>query len=783
MIPAFVPEKGNALSQLQYPDPPRLTASIPCANAIYSPTGHHITFTIHLTDHTNELTWMCTQRYSSFRSLHYSVGKHFVPSSMFPPLLLTGKANRNKAEIESRRKELEQYLKALLDACFRQQRPGGVPFHRVQKTLKFLEYPFVGIWDEITAMSTESELSDSNPSSSQNGSLPPSLTGSFGSRNEMGFMNSLGSNGSGKGGLVGSPTSRSSPNSARSDVSRASSTVSAYNHSGKGVPNPDEPDPDDYEHQPITQTSSTWKPPPKLPGARLGLSLPFAQLALTIEGEWVVTVKGDRNTRRAQLRHRYDELAYLCDKMSRENILPEVSGVQQMVATFRRAYPLTHYLRFETMSARSRSIGHMAAEQEAVPISSSETFVGGLGHPKEHTSISSLGSEVNAARGHTISDSVLSDDEQRNRMQSIKSMEDSMYTSERRLPDEPLRSRRCPNSVHHALKDTFLEIPVKHDAALAIDAKIAERDSPRKEQQTMVRLFESPTANEKALGSSLLGFPTMPRQHSNPEAFQSADGKKKYADPNNGMNGSASGPSSRRSSTSEERPQNPNGERVIVVYDDDDDDDDAARRRESSQRLSINNADIVEPVAKPMDPHKKALSALLGIQSPKPHANHRKSLADAMDSTPPSTPSKVPGTPSTEAREYTTYLAAIRGDVVKGCRCTKDFYCVCADGTGDVYRTMSGHIIVVAPPPFEAEKEEEYYTGGVSDLDRFSHCIPASCTSNSEPPSVANTNGNSNSSSPTATPKRAMGLRSSSMEDDDDGAFTPPPSKSRSTTS
>jgi hypothetical protein len=96
-----------------------------------------------ISDLAKDIVWHCHQRYSAFRALHMSVGKHFNTGESFPGILVTSRSNRKKTEITARRERLEKYMRKLVETVF-SEGGGEKPLHRVAKLLQFLEHPFEG---------------------------------------------------------------------------------------------------------------------------------------------------------------------------------------------------------------------------------------------------------------------------------------------------------------------------------------------------------------------------------------------------------------------------------------------------------------------------------------------------------------------------------------------------------------------------------------------------------------------------------------------------------------
>lgn len=268
---------------------PNLSVSIPFATAVYSFSGVHVSYTMNVRDNTHDIEWQTQSRYSAFRQVHQAIGKHHVNSQTpFPPMMLTSKGNRDKKEIEERRKKLEDYMQALLFAFFsrapKSTSAQGVPLHRVTRLLRFMEYPFtedLGLRPmEADRVSTASET------------LPSSSGGN-------------------------------------------TSKISALD-CDRNVVTP-----------PPNVIVTRWKAPRVLPGPRLGLSLPFVSLTQEVNGEWTMVVRGERNTRRGFLRHRYDEAISMCGRLAQLQHVFSAGEAQEFILEFRKKHPLVAYINFE----------------------------------------------------------------------------------------------------------------------------------------------------------------------------------------------------------------------------------------------------------------------------------------------------------------------------------------------------------------------------------------------------------------------------------------------------
>lgn len=117
----------------------KLSVTVPFASAVYSANGLVIQYTMKLVDEVNDLEWLSSNRYSQFRNLHKTVGRHITKSS-FPPMMLTSRGNRDKNEIELRRRRLEAYLTSLFSTLCQPGNP--ISLSRAQKILSFIDYPF-----------------------------------------------------------------------------------------------------------------------------------------------------------------------------------------------------------------------------------------------------------------------------------------------------------------------------------------------------------------------------------------------------------------------------------------------------------------------------------------------------------------------------------------------------------------------------------------------------------------------------------------------------------------
>ena len=93
--------------------------------------------------------------------------------------------------------------------------------------------------------------------------------------------------------------------------------------------------------------TSRWRAPAALPGAGIGLGMPFVTVAQTIDGDWEMLIKGDKQLRKGLLRHRYDEAAAMCSFMATQPSVMDAAEAQDFIVEFRRKHPLAAYLRLE----------------------------------------------------------------------------------------------------------------------------------------------------------------------------------------------------------------------------------------------------------------------------------------------------------------------------------------------------------------------------------------------------------------------------------------------------
>lgn len=268
---------------------PQLRLTIPCATVVYSGSGVYITYTMRVRDDVHDIVWQTACRYSAFRQLHSTAGKHILGSKPpFPSMMLTSRANRDKTEIELRRRRLETYMIALLDTLFTQSDARAVSFQRVLKVLKFLEFPFIDEWTG---------------------------GGLLGARD-------------GDAGSVASDQTRSSTGGDRISILEQDTyrtTVSP----------------------PPSVVTTRWKAPRVLPGKSLGLALPFVSLTQDVDGVWDVTVRADRSMKKGFLRHRYDEAVAMCERTSQLQCVMDSEEAQQFLTEFRTLHPVAAYLTVE----------------------------------------------------------------------------------------------------------------------------------------------------------------------------------------------------------------------------------------------------------------------------------------------------------------------------------------------------------------------------------------------------------------------------------------------------
>ncbi|CUG93747.1 Hypothetical protein, putative [Bodo saltans] len=126
--------------------------SVPFASAVYSANGLVIQYTMKLQDEVNDIEWLTSNRYSQFRNLHKTVGR-FITKASFPPMMLTSRGNRDKNEIELRRRRLEAYLTSLFASLCSPGQP--ISLSRAQKILSFIDYPFA---DDLIGSSNTLDL-------------------------------------------------------------------------------------------------------------------------------------------------------------------------------------------------------------------------------------------------------------------------------------------------------------------------------------------------------------------------------------------------------------------------------------------------------------------------------------------------------------------------------------------------------------------------------------------------------------------------------------------------
>lgn len=307
---------AGADQTLSFPAP-QLSIGVPFASVVYSGAGVHITYTMLVRDDAQDIEWHSSNRYSAFRQLHVSVGKGVVGSSAsFPPMMLTSRANRDKAEIEMRRRRLEVYMQTLLQSLFpshhadtdpsaatskRHGSSATLPLQKAIKVLRFIEYPFIDVWlNHRTQHHFDPFLSDALATSS-----PSEATG--------GGVSSSGSVG-------GSRISALEPDTERTTVSPPPNVV-----------------------------TTRWKPPPVTPGKNLGIQLPYVSLVQDVDSSWSVVLRADRTTKKGFLRHRYDEAVSLCSHMATLEHVLDATEAQEFITRFRREHPLSAYLTVEHM--------------------------------------------------------------------------------------------------------------------------------------------------------------------------------------------------------------------------------------------------------------------------------------------------------------------------------------------------------------------------------------------------------------------------------------------------
>jgi hypothetical protein len=130
----------------------KLRVTVPFASAVYSASGLVIQYTMKLQDEVNDIEWLTSNRYSQFRNLHKTVGR-FITKASFPPMMLTSRGNRDKNEIELRRRRLEVYLASLFSSLCAPGQP--ISLSRAQKILSFIDYPFA---DDLIGSSNTLDL-------------------------------------------------------------------------------------------------------------------------------------------------------------------------------------------------------------------------------------------------------------------------------------------------------------------------------------------------------------------------------------------------------------------------------------------------------------------------------------------------------------------------------------------------------------------------------------------------------------------------------------------------
>lgn len=284
----------------------RLRVSVPFASAVYSSTGLVIQYTMKVQDEVHDIEWLTSSRYSQFRNLHKTVGK-YVTKASFPPMMITSRGNRDKSEIELRRRRLETYLVSLFSALSSTdgtRTNAAISLSRAQKILSFIDYPFA---DDLIGISNHLEL-DCLSSGSE--------TTAQGDR-----ISAL-----------------------EQDTLRTTATP------------------------PPSVVTTRWRAPPLLPGPRLGLSLPYVSLTQTITGDWDVLVRADRSMRKGFLRHRYDESVAMCAHTSKLTHVMDSGEAQEFIMDFRKHHPLSAYISFEKSIACTTPTSASRVDRSSSPL-------------------------------------------------------------------------------------------------------------------------------------------------------------------------------------------------------------------------------------------------------------------------------------------------------------------------------------------------------------------------------------------------------------------------------
>lgn len=386
--------KNNVMEALlaKFPQPSKLQVTMPFATAVYSVGGVYVSYTMQFKDENSDLLWQCTHRYSEFRTLHHHLGKSFA--SGFPPVMITNKGNRSKKEIESRRIRLEAYMKKVVSSVIdaytgnlnrwanqhaakivavatseaekhkgssetsggesiernriargaspeaaasssilsavalhqyltqlkqrevdgdRDDSFGGTPYSalvsmvpatmppylsQLTQLLRFIAHPYLEDWENVTFLAAP--IGDDDRRSNASEIMP------------------------------GSPGSHSRSPSFDSNLSTSRSIKSLQNSNAHPA-----------------SVATRWRPPAVMPGPRLGLSMPLVTVSLSIESVWETHVKGDKGTKKGQLRHRYDEASAICAHIASKEHIMDSLQMQEFIMEFRRKHPIQAYLRFE----------------------------------------------------------------------------------------------------------------------------------------------------------------------------------------------------------------------------------------------------------------------------------------------------------------------------------------------------------------------------------------------------------------------------------------------------
>lgn len=314
LVPSALVGDGGVLEQPTVLRLPTLTATVPFATAVYNSSGFHVSYTIQLRHELHDVTWQTTHRYSSFRNFYRKINKR--PFKLdFPPLLFTSKANRSKDEVETRRKKLEDFMRDVTGRCL--GNPGCSDQEVVLRILKFIDYPFMDEFVTTAHLSVDYTDDDDDDDVSCASDIAPSPSSS-------------------------APHQTTSPYSelvmdSEDDVSsNAGSSSSAGSSASLHTPMP----------VPMIVTTR-WRAPALLPAMNIGLSLPYVNIGRDVTGVWAADVRGERIARKGLMQQRYDEAVSMSAKLNESARLLDAAEAQQHLQAFRRAHPLTWYLRKE----------------------------------------------------------------------------------------------------------------------------------------------------------------------------------------------------------------------------------------------------------------------------------------------------------------------------------------------------------------------------------------------------------------------------------------------------